>query len=473
MASHSQNVPLFGRKEEILRLRGENDKLAEDNRRMYSDNCAMSDRIQSLQSSLDAATAEANRLGAMEVGERRREISDLDAQIFSRKNELDAAISSRTSRIGELDSDIKRKSDEIQSLQSQIIDLRDHLELNDLGLYDYANPAESSVKLKEQLDANKQQQKEMVHDKTAVKSLRMFSVSDSRAQGERLANNMCQLALSLFNAEAENAVKNVKAGNLDVSVARLQRCANRIERFGKDINLQITKKYFNLRVKELSLTAMYMQAVQAEKEAERERRAELREQAKAQKELEAEMARLRKEQEHYRNVLEKMREQGNQEEAEKLEARLAEIDKSINDVDYRAANIRAGYVYVISDVGAFGERMVKIGMTRRLDPMDRMRELSDASVPFKFDVHALFFSKDAVSLETMLHHEFEDRRVNKVNARKEFYYCTPQEVLDKLKEKNVAVVEYRVEPEAEEYRISRRIAEKQEQGQKESSVREV
>lgn len=154
-----------------------------------------------------------------------------------------------------------------------------------------------------------------------------------------------------------------------------------------------------------------------------------------------------------------MKELDNQEEASKLEERLAEIDKSIADVDYRSANVRAGYVYVISDIGAFGERMVKIGMTRRLNPMDRVRELSDASVPFKFDVHALFFSKDAVSLETMLHHEFEDRRVNKVNARKEFYYCTPQEVLDKLKEKNVAVVEYRIEPEAEEYRMSRRIEE--------------
>ena len=105
--------------------------------------------------------------------------------------------------------------------------------------------------------------------------------------------------------------------------------------------------------------------------------------------------------------------------------------------------------------------MVKIGMTRRLEPMDRIRELSDASVPFKFDVHALFFSKDAVTLETMLHHEFEAKRVNKVNTRKEFFYCTPQEVLDKLKEKDVAIMEYKIEPEAEEYRISQSITTKE------------
>lgn len=448
MASHSQNVPLFGRKEEILRLRGENAKLVEDNRRLYADNSDMLQRI--------------NQLGGMEVKQRDDTI-----------RELDERISSLRGQVSSLDGDISAKREEIRELGKKALDLREYADLQDDGLYDYENPAENSVELSAKLAENRARQKSMVKNKTAVHTTTGFTFNNSASKGRKFLNDMSRMALSLYNAEAENCVKSVKAGNLETSIKRLNRCHERIERFGKFIDLYITWEYRHLRIEELQLTAQYMQAVQAEKEAERERRAELREQAKAQKELEAEMARLRKEQEHYRNVLEKMKEQGNQEEAAKLEARLAEIDKSINDVDYRAANIRAGYVYVISDVGAFGERMVKIGMTRRLDPMDRVRELSDASVPFKFDVHALFFSKDAVSLETMLHHEFEDRRVNKVNARKEFYYCTPQEVLDKLKEKNVAVVEYRVEPEAEEYRISRRIAEKREQGQGESSLREV
>ena len=448
MASHSQNVPLFGRKEEILRLRGENAKLVEDNRRLYADNSDMLQRI--------------NQLGGMEVKQRDDTI-----------RELDERISSLRGQVSSLDGDISAKREEIRELGKKALDLREYADLQDDGLYDYENPAENSVELSAKLAENRARQKSMVKNKTAVHTTTGFTFNNSASKGRKFLNDMSRMALSLYNAEAENCVKSVKAGNLETSIKRLNRCHERIERFGKFIDLYITWEYRHLRIEELQLTAQYMQAVQAEKEAERERRAELREQAKAQKELEAEMARLRKEQEHYRNVLEKMKEQGNQEEAAKLEARLAEIDKSINDVDYRAANMRAGYVYVISDVGAFGERMVKIGMTRRLDPMDRVRELSDASVPFKFDVHALFFSKDAVSLETMLHHEFEDRRVNKVNARKEFYYCTPQEVLDKLKEKNVAVVEYRVEPEAEEYRISRRIAEKREQGQGESSLREV
>lgn len=420
----SGRVPLFGRKKEILRLRAELARMTAENQNL---------------------TNQIAKFGAMDLKQR----EDLKQQLETQSNTLDA--------------DIKLKQTELREITGKLLDLRDSQELQDVGFYDYKNPAEDSVSLQAQLAENRTQQKRMIKDKLAIHTTSGFTFNQSAAKGAKFLNDMSRMALSLYNAEAENCVKVVKAGNLDSSITRLNRCVDRIERFGKFIDLAITQTYHRLRIQELELTARYMQAVQAEKEAERERRAELREQQKAQKELEAEMARLRKEQEHYQNVLAKMKEQGNTEEAAKLEAKLEDINRSIDDVDYRSANIRAGYVYVISDVGAFGERMVKIGMTRRLDPMDRVRELSDASVPFKFDVHALFFSKDAVSLETMLHHEFEDRRVNRVNARKEFYYCTPQEVLDKLKEKDVAVVEYRVEPEAEEYRISQSIAAKQQE----------
>ena len=120
-------------------------------------------------------------------------------------------------------------------------------------------------------------------------------------------------------------------------------------------------------------------------------------------EIEREQARLEKERQHYLNALAALEANGDTEGADRMRAQLDDVDKAIEDVDYRAANVRAGYVYVISNVGAFGERMVKVGMTRRLEPMDRIRELSDASVPFNFDVHALFFSEDAVGIEAEMH----------------------------------------------------------------------
>ncbi len=120
----------------------------------------------------------------------------------------------------------------------------------------------------------------------------------------------------------------------------------------------------------------------------------------------------------------------------------------------RAANVRAGYVYVISNIGAFGERVVKIGMTRRLDPMDRVRELGDASVPFRFDVHVMIFSDDAVGLETALHHTFAHRQVNLVNARREFFFATPLEVKQALLKLRGNLVSYADTPEAIEWRQS-------------------
>lgn len=135
-----------------------------------------------------------------------------------------------------------------------------------------------------------------------------------------------------------------------------------------------------------------------------------------------------------------------------LREQLSDVTQALESVDQRAANIRAGYVYVISNVGSFGEQMVKVGMTRRLDPLDRIRELSDASVPFNFDVHALFFSSDAVGIETEMHTRLANARVNTINRRREFFRATPLEVKDHLAELAGELLEFQETPEALEYR---------------------
>ncbi len=153
----------------------------------------------------------------------------------------------------------------------------------------------------------------------------------------------------------------------------------------------------------------------------------------------------------YLNTLEALRAQGKTAEVDDLESRLRDIDEAIEMNDFRAANIRAGYVYVISNIGAFGGSVVKIGMTRRLEPLDRIRELGDASVPFPFDIHALYFSDDAVTLETELHNAFAERRLNHANYRREFFFATPEEVRDILAQKLGNLLEYAAKPEAEQY----------------------
>ena len=328
------------------------------------------------------------------------------------------------------------------------------IKMLDAGWTDYDSPAASSVALKEQLDEVRAKIKEMIRTGAAVDASKNFVFNNSETKGRKFVRDMAKMMLRAYNAEAENCVLTVKAGNGNVARNRLERARDQIVKLGALIDLQITSHYHRLRIKELELTLQYQNAKKAEKEAEREKRARLREQALAEKELRAERERLEKERQHYLNVLKAVEEAGDSTEAEKLRQQLAKIEEGINDVVKREANSRAGYVYVISNIGSFGERMVKIGMTRRLDPMDRVRELGDASVPFKFDVHALFFSDDAVSVETELHHRFADKRVNRINRRREFFYATPAEVREALKDIAGNLLEFTEEPEAEQYRLS-------------------
>lgn len=338
--------------------------------------------------------------------------------------------------------------------KNNLINVRDSVELQSFGYFDFEHPAEDSVRLETELELVRSKIKNLIRGKQAVQAASGFTFNNSTAKGKSFVNKLSKIALRSYNAEVENAIVRMKAGNLEAGIKRIERARSEVSRLGDMINLQINPSYHQLRVAELSLAFQHLQAKQALKEHEREERARLREEKKAQQEMEAERKRLEKEKGHYENALEKLKGQGRDDEVAELEAKLAEIQKGVEDVDYRAANIRAGYVYVISNIGSFGERMVKIGMTRRLDPMDRVRELGDASVPFNFDVHALHFSEDAVSVEAALHRHFEQVKVNRINSRREFFYATPAEVKKVLSSIDGNVLEYRDEPEAEQFRMS-------------------
>ena len=191
-----------------------------------------------------------------------------------------------------------------------------------------------------------------------------------------------------------------------------------------------------------------------EKEREREERARLKEEEVARREYEREQGRLEKEKAHYEAALNALRMKGDETASLEAEQKLAEIQSAIDGVLQRAANVRAGYVYVISNIGSFGESILKIGMTRRLEPMDRVRELGDASVPFRFDVHAIIFSDDSVGLETALHQRFAQRRVNFVNAHREFFRVASHEVKEVLIELQGSLLTFVETPEAVEWRQS-------------------
>lgn len=348
----------------------------------------------------------------------------------------------------------KQLDNEVKKHKEQILDIKAVINLQDAGIFDYKNPAEDSVKLSTKLASVRSDIKNMVTTKKAIWSTDRFTFNNSAAKGKRLVQQTASMVLRAYNAEAENGVKAVKAGNLEIIQKRLERVRDQIAKNGETMEIQISSKYHKLRLEEISLTSQYLQAEKARKEQEREEKARLREERKAEQELAAEKAKLEKEITHYQNVFNALQAKGDFEGAEKIQAQIDETNKAMETVDYRVANIKAGYVYIISNIGAFGKNIVKIGMTRRLEPMDRIKELGDASVPFKFDVHALIFSDNAVDLENKLHKNFVNERVNKINQRREFFYTTPEKVLDALKQHKVSLVEYKTQPEAEEYNLS-------------------
>jgi hypothetical protein len=350
-------------------------------------------------------------------------------------------------RIAELEAQLARGGRDAPD----VIELDDQRVLQDVGIYRYHHPLENAALYKDRLAQLNRQIDEMVKAGRAVLAADMFTFSGSLAKGRKMVADLSKLMLRAYNAEADNCVRSLRSGNITTATRRLEAAVTAIEKLGAIMQMRVNPDFHALRIAELQLTADYQMKAQEEREKAREERALLREQKQAQAELAAEKERLEKERAHYLNALQTLRANGDTTAAEELASRLDDIEKAIAANDYRIANIRAGYVYVISNIGAFGPSIVKIGMTRRLDPMDRVRELGDASVPFRYDVHALHFSDDAVTLEHELHKTFTHRRVNFVNERREFFFATPAEVRQALLEKTGGLLEYTEAPEAPEY----------------------
>lgn len=369
------------------------------------------------------------------------------------------------SKKDKLEKEFNRLSTSITKMKEEAIFFEDAITFQDFGLYTPRYSFLTAEEYKLQLDKIRTMQKEMIKKDTAIEGARNWTVDGSKTKGNQMIKDMKKLFLRAFNSDCEDVISKVKYTNYDMSLKKIRQSAESIEKLGKTMSLYITSKYINSKIDELHLAFEYQQKKQEEKEAQKAARAELREAARLQKEIEAQRKKIEKEQTHYQTAYEKLLKQLEQtpddsdllSKKSELENQLLDIDKAIKDIDYREANQRAGYVYVISNIGAFGENVYKIGMTRRLDPQDRVDELGDASVPFNFDVHAMIFSDDAPALETALHKAFENRKLNMVNTRREFFNVTLDEIKDVVRKNFDKTVEFIDIPDAEQFRVSQKM----------------
>jgi hypothetical protein len=312
-----------------------------------------------------------------------------------------------------------------------------------------------------ELEGNYNKQKAMMKAETAVVCHTNWEVGGSAVQGRKMVKHEIKLMLYAFNGECDGIIAKVRWNNAAKSRERITKCYSEINKLGEVTNIVIMLEYYQLKQEELSLAYEYEKKRHDQKEEQRVIREQMREEERAQREFERAREEADEEAKMYEKVLAKAREElglASKEEEAQLQERIrslqgklqAALDKS-ERARSRAEDTKQGNIYVISNIGSFGEDIYKIGMTRRLEPMDRIHELSDAALPFQFDVHAIIFSANAPEFEHSLHKTFWEKRINRVNARKEFFKITLEEIEKHVLESN-ATIQFTKIAEAREYR---------------------
>lgn len=370
-----------------------------------------------------------------------------------------------------LDTELAQKRNELAQLNEEIAVANGNLNLQEFGFFERQYSFSGSTKYKDKLDSLRMQQKSMVKNGAAGRIITPMLLDNSKSKGKAMQNQLIKAALRGFNGEADALLVKVSVVNVDNKIKALRKVFEQLNKMYSRNLIEITYPYLDLKIEELRLAAEYELRKQEEKELLREQREKEREDKKLQAEIKAKRKQLEKDRDHFKNMVAKVTEllkEAKNDEVDELKRQLAEyqdklseLDEIEEDIDYRESHATAGYVYVISNIGSFGEDVYKIGVTRRLEPLERIRELSSASVPFQFDVHALIFSEEAFALETELHNQLANYKVNKVNGRKEYFKVSFEEIRNILATHKELTVELNEDAEAFEYRQTKAIEDKQ------------
>ena len=373
-----------------------------------------------------------------------------------------------TQRLSNKIEELKKKEFNLEEERAEVVQLREEKEELEKAIAEYnakdtinvSSIAEvprhefaNSSFCKDALEDVRNNQKVMIENGTAIISSKDWVVGGSKIKGRKMVSDTIKMMLKSFNNGSDYIIGSLKYATYTSSKNKLDKLFKDINRLNEVNAIRISKDYYDLKMEELELAFRYAEMKEEEKEEQRRVREQMREEAKRQEEIEEMKKRIEKEQKHYENELERALEKEKDAELiRKLRERIAELEESKKDVKKLEATVKAGYVYIISNEGSFGEDVYKIGTTRRLNPFDRVDELGNASVPFKFDVHGMIFSEDCFELEAKLHKIFDAKRVNKVNKRKEFFNVSLDEIVAVVNDKLGLNVEFTMEAIAKDYR---------------------
>lgn len=484
----------------IGQFKSEIERLKSDNEKLFADNCTMNKQLQEL-GALDYYKIKS--MTEQLEKEHAARISELEADYNNREKEVKENLQQQIDSLESTISDREDKSKEILSNLNELMLQEAKLNKNVKTQTNKLNKSKELVKAinytfdkylnyepsQSVLRFPEDQLSELEEiSPSVILKLHCMDIKDLRKaykQNDKQIDSVLQkysaryttkanqaiykLMVIALRAELQNILYNLKYEKLDTSIEDVKKVTRKFLKVAGEGNQTIvgTLTKFIGEIEYLFINAVkieynyYVKKEQARQE-QLAIREQMRQEAQERKALEAERKKVEKEESKYQSEIDKLKEQlvaAKDAELEQLNARILQLQSQLADVILKKeeisnlANGKAGNVYVISNLGSFGENVFKIGMTRRLNPQDRVNELGDASVPFKFDVHSFIFSEDAVGLEKKLHMILNDKRVNKVNMRKEFFYTTIDD-LEKLVTEIEPTAEFNKTMLAEEFRQS-------------------
>jgi hypothetical protein len=408
--------------------------------------------------------------------EKFKPIIDVEAEVRNQKRILEELVSAKKTDIknlqkelSDLDLNYQKALETYRSLRKEVSVFESKLDLIEFGIYEPVYDFERSEQYRVEQFGIIELQKKMVVDDTAAVCTTSWTVEGSEAKGRAVVKVYKKLMLRAFNGECDVLISKVKWNNVNQMKERMVKLFDAVNKLGQGFQVYLNSQYLDLKRKELILEYEYQSKRQQEKEEMRAIQDELREEEKAKREFEQAQREAEKEEATYQKALDKARkefEAATGDKHDKLQLQIQKLEQELKEAQEKkeralsmAQQTKRGHVYIISNIGSFGENVYKIGMTRRLEPVDRVKELGDASVPFQFDIHAMIYSDEAPTLENELHKAFTNKKVNMLNYRKEFFNVTLDEIEIKVKEIGLNA-EFSRLPEAMEYRETLAILEK-------------
>lgn len=412
----------------------------------------LNDKINQMKKELDTYSEKVNN-NALSLEKDTFELLDI------KKKELDEI----TTTISNSNLEIEELNNKILKLKKDYIELDEEVLYQSYGIYIPEYLYDLSETYQDKIKEITEKEKIMIKNEDAFQYNGALYYNESLAQGKQVQKKTAKLLIRSFNDECEESINKVTPINYESKKKKIESSYSQLNKLQEKANVEISYKYKELKLEKLDLMLQYKLVLEEEKEKAREEREKIREEEKAQREIKAQKDKLNLEIERFNIQLGKYTQQLAQTNDIKMKVKIqTEIDLILQkldilkdeekELDYRLNNTRAGYVYIISNIGSFGENVYKIGLTRRLEPNDRIRELGDASVPFKFDKHALIFSDDAYGLEQKLHKLFHKKRINKINFRKEFFNVTIDEIKEAVHTNFNGTVDFITDPKAIEFR---------------------